>query len=281
MIGQNTILDYLETLIMDDRLPNFIVLVGSRGSGRHTLMHETLNLYKRRGNTASDVWFGTSVNDVRKSIELANTVKVDSLFCMFPDADKMSLAAKNALLKIVEEPPQNVYFMMSLEDINNTLETIQSRATVINMQPYTPTEIGQYAERFKFSTDEMPVIANVCETPGEVNLLRDYGVKKFYDYVTLVVDNITTVSGANCFKITDKLQMKDDSEGYDIKIFLKAFITECSNRLRQDVARYASAIRITSKTLQSLSVTGIAKQNLLDMWILDIRKEWMQFYDIT
>lgn len=281
MIGQESVRNYLETLVMDDRLPNFLIIAGQKGSGKRTLVDEVFKTYKRRGNNATLVKFDIAVSDVRKAIELANNTKGSTLFCVFADADRMSLAAKNALLKIVEEPPKNVYFIVTLESLGNTLETIQSRATVVNMQPYTPTEIGEYAERHKFTSAEMPIVANVCETPGEVDLLKEYGVSTFYQFVNTVVDHIATVSGANCFKIADKLKMKDDSEGYDIRIFLKAFITECSNRLREDVSKYATAIKITSKTLQSLNVTGISKQSLIDIWILDIRKEWMQFYDIT
>ena len=276
MVGQKPVLDYLETLILDDRLPNFIIICGARGCGKSALMAEMYKMYARRGNAANRVKFEVSVGDVRKAIELANKIKGDALFCEFPNADKMSPAAKNALLKIVEEPPKNVYFLMSLEDINNTLETLQSRATVINMLPYSPTDIGEYAKKYKFNSDEMSVIANVCETPGEVDMLHEYGVMKFYNYVQTVVDHIATVSGANCFKISDRLHMKDDDDGYDIKIFLKAFITECSNRLASDVSKYAAAIKITSKTLQSLNITGVAKQSLIDVWILDIRREWMQ-----
>ncbi len=52
---------------------------------------------------------GTSVSDVRQAVEQTQTVGGTTVFCTFADADNMSLAAKNALLKIVEEPPKNVY----------------------------------------------------------------------------------------------------------------------------------------------------------------------------
>ena len=62
---------------------------------------------------------------------------------------------------------------------------------------------------------------------------------------------------------------------YDIKLFWKAFMNICTSRLREEPLRYASGIKITSKYLQELRITGINKQSAFDCWVLDIRKEWM------
>ena len=272
MIGQKELIQEIDSLIANDKFPKFSIIVGPKGSGK-TLLVEHIHSTFSKGIALN---LGTSVSDVRQAISQSQTVKGDIVFCVFNHADSMSVQAKNALLKIVEEPPANVYFIMTLESLSNTLDTIRSRATVYQMLPYTPTEIGQLIASHHPHSDEMGILVNLCEVPGEVEELCTAGVIKFYEYVKSVVDYIAEVSGANCFKIANKIKLSDkDAAGYDLRLFFKAFMTECSNRLLEDTIRYASAIKITSKYLQDLNINGVSKSSLFDMWILDIRKAWM------
>ena len=49
---------------------------------------------------------------------------------LLPDADKMLAPAQNAFLKVLEEPPQNILFLLTCENAQNLLQTIRSRVTV-------------------------------------------------------------------------------------------------------------------------------------------------------
>ena len=270
MIGQKELIKHIDSLIDAGIFPKFSIVVGQQGSGKTLVVDhicDKLNGIK--------LVFGKTVEDVRNAIEECYRLQSDCVVCVFDNVDTMSLSAKNALLKIVEEPPKNVRFIMTLTDINNTLETIQSRAQIFTMQPYTPTEIGEYAQKYKFNSAEMGVIADLCEVPGEVDRVHDYGVIAFDEFIQTVVDNVAEVSGANCFKIGNRINFKEDATLYDLQIFFKAFISECCRRLHIDVPRYSDGIKITSKALQTLRVNGIVKQNLFDIWLLDIRKAWM------
>lgn len=54
---------------------------------------------------------------------------------MFKDVDeKLPVISQNAFLKTLEEPPQNILFVMTCKDASVLLETILSRSTVINIQ---------------------------------------------------------------------------------------------------------------------------------------------------
>ncbi len=59
-------------------------------------------------------------------------------------ADKMNTRAQNAILKLLEEPPKNVYFMLLVENATSLLATVRSRAPVIRMQVFTPEEMMIY-----------------------------------------------------------------------------------------------------------------------------------------
>ena len=265
MIGQHQLQSRINQLIEENSFPRFSIFVGPKGSGKKTLLLEMFEGIYLEDN---------KVDSVRRMIELV--YKVGNRTFIMPDADTMSNAAKNALLKVIEECPNDNYFIMTLEDENNTLETIRSRGTVFHMDRYTPDEIEEYWRSRYISIQDDPWIhKELCETPGDVDLLVKMGTLQFYDYVQLVVDNIAEVSLANAFKIPSKVALKEDAEGYDLRLFWKAFMSVCWERsYEQDTKKYCDGIVITSRYLQKLRVKGINRSMLMDNWVLEIRELW-------
>lgn len=270
MIGQHNLQSRITSLIEKDRLPRFIILVGPDGSGKAVMANFILCTIQKKMSAV-----GLQLPDVKADTVRAFTSDIYRFagmtnVLMIIDADNMSLAAKNALLKVTEEPPNDCYFIMTLTDVNNTLETIKSRATIFHMDPYTPDEIHQYANEqlnYTMHDDEYDIIEAVCTTPGEVEKIGKYP-REFYEYVRLVFDNIAEVSIANSFKIPSKVALKDDADGYDLRLFWKAFMNICLHENKVD------GIYITSKYLAQLRIKGINKQMAMDNWILEIREAW-------
>ena len=280
IIGQINLKALLKAQIKSETLPRFMIIVAPKGSGKQ-LISEWIPMQIPE-LTYSYVLSDVKVDTIRNMIEQSYTNK-NKTFYIIPNADKMSVAAKNALLKVTEEPPNNSYFIMTLEDIEQTLDTIRSRGTVYYMDPYTPDNISDYyysKYQHDHSIEEIGIVKNLCQTPGEVDtLVNECGVIAFYDYVKLVVDNIAKVSGSNAFKIGDKLKFKDtDSGKYDLTLFWKAFMSICVERI--DDTKYIYGIAPTSRALQELRIKGINKQALFDKWLLQIRERWMDYYGI-
>lgn len=275
MIGQRNLQSRIEQLIENGTFPRFSIFVGPKGSGKKTFVHEVII------NELTDGLYeecGIKVDDVRNLITDAYKIHSTAVY-FIPDADNMSNAAKNALLKVTEEPPNNAYFIMTLEDENNTLETIRSRGTVFHMDRYTPDEILEYINIKYGSTaaDNVDIFKGICDTPGDADILAKCGVKSFYEYVQLVVDNIAEVSLANAFKIPSKVALKDDAEGYDLRLFWKAFQKVCIDKCYNDMSKvsmYCDAIISTSNYLGKLRTKGINRSMLMDNWVLEIRKLW-------
>jgi DNA polymerase III delta prime subunit len=284
MIGQHNLQSRIEQLIENGTFPRFSILVGPKGSGKKILAHEIEHMFNawRVYSDFIDVYRLPDVKiDTIRDMIAQSYKQVRTMVYIIPDADNMSPAAKNAILKVTEEPPNEAYFIMTLEDENNTLETIRSRGTVFHMDRYTPDEIEQYLTRRYGILDnrELSIVRGICETPGDVDIITDEGIIAFHDYVELVVDNIAEVSLANAFKIPSKVALKDDAEGYDLRLFWKSFMNVCLEKADnhidpEDISRYGEACLITSKYLQKLKVKGINKQMLIDNWVLEIRELW-------
>ena len=207
MIGQKKLITEIEKQIDNNTFPRFSILVGPRGSGKKLMASYITNTLGAMPYILNDV----SIASIRAIIDDAYRI-ADPTVYIIPDADNMSVAARNAMLKVVEEPPNNAYFIMTLENENNTLSTIRSRGTVFHMDNYSTTEIASYVQTNypeEYDKGFCVIIFDLCETPGEVDTLMAMGVTEFYDYVELVVDNIASVSGANAFKIADKVALKE------------------------------------------------------------------------
>ena len=61
------------------------------------------------------------------------------------EADKMNLNAQNAALKLLEEPPKNVYFILSAENPEKLLPTVRSRCAVLRFNTEAEEEDAEIA----------------------------------------------------------------------------------------------------------------------------------------
>lgn len=268
MIGQTKLKSCIETFIATDSLPHFIIFVGPKGCGKKTFVGEMF-----KGIYIED----NKVESVRKLIDLAYQVHEETF--IIPDADDMSVNAKNALLKVVEECPNSNRFIMTLQDRANTLSTILSRACVLDMDRYTSSEIAEYCWSLGFDgvvSKDISMVADICSTPGDALLMMQYGVQDFVNYVKLVLDNIADVDPANAFKSSNKLAIKNE-DGYDLRLFFLTFCFSCIDYFVENVEKhgnknYIKAIKVTSNYIPKLEKLGVNRQQLYDSWVFDIRE---------
>lgn len=260
MIGQNKITSWIDNNV--GSFPHFVVFVGKKGSGKKTLCKYVCSklglIY-----APCDI----KVDMVREVIDTAYMSNTKVMYC-FSDADNMRSEAKNAMLKITEEPPENAYFCLTVSNEAYLLDTIKSRASVFKIQPYTIQEIDEYF-LMKNSKQDRKLICDICETPYEVDLLCEYG-SEFIDYVNLVIDNIAEVEPANAFKSSLKLNIKNEG-GYDLGLFFKCFMKLC---LKRNTGKYLRGVVVASKYLNDVDKMGINKQHLYDRFVFELREVW-------
>lgn len=266
MIGQQFNKVMIETWRRSDSFPRFIIITGARGSGKKTLAD-----FINREMMAMKIYVENGVDSVRDAIEQSYKTSIPTTY-IFSDTDKMSVQAKNALLKVTEEPPRKATFIMTVEDINNTLGTLKSRGTVLYMEPYTVQDL------LNFNSDER--LCNIATNPGEVKELEKLDISEFIAYCEKVLDNIATVTGGNAFKISNAFKFKEDQEsGYDPILFLNCVIFIYAHRIIKSPAlnqdeqnKYVRAMWACSRCKQQLKMTGVKKDSTFDMWILEMRE---------
>lgn len=277
IIGQDKVLEQIDKWKQQNRFPRFTIINGLKGSGKKMLARHLADTME-----AIPVECGIKVDELRSIIAMSYK-QSEPVAYIIPDADRMSIAAKNSLLKVTEEPPRQAYFIMTIEELNNTLPTITSRGTVLSMQPYTNEQILEYTMEsgLDIPDSDWRLVSEICSTPGEVNELAQYDISEFYEYICKVLDNIGKVNGANAFKIGTKINFKDsdeDAAGWNVQLFLRAIITEAIYRAKkgQDVLKNAQSVYKTSRTISDMRVNGINKSATFDMWLLDMMEIWSE-----
>ena len=276
MVGQEKNIKWVNTAIENDKVPKSIVIIGPKGSGKRTMakfIAQKLNCVY----APSDI----KVDAIRQVIDTAYKTTDKVLYC-FENADNMKNAAKNALLKVTEEAPTYAWFVMTLMDDSTLLPTIKSRSFVMNMQPYTAEDKGLILSSLdtehKLTPEQRSYFIEMANTPYELQKLFEYG-QDFLDYVEMVADNISVVESANAFKSGNKLALKNNDEGYDLSLFMLAFVQLCIKRITEGKSpiKYASGVPCTNWAYRDSMKLGVNKQQLFDWWVFKLRSVWYDF----
>jgi len=133
-----------------------------------------------RGNLKPDAK-NISVNTVRNMIEKMQMSSMSGQWrvVLIDAVDELTVAAENAILKLLEEPPQQTLFLLVTHQLSNVLPTVRSRARVEKMHPLTMSELRELCMRFmpeeeisteilKLSNGSFGKIANLKATGGDI-----------------------------------------------------------------------------------------------------------------
>ena len=90
-----------------------------------------------------------SVDEVRrfKGDSILSGAEDDFRFYIFENAEALTVGAQNSLLKILEEPPEGVYFILLSEGADKLLTTINSRVQRFDLQTFSQRELEEHVVR--------------------------------------------------------------------------------------------------------------------------------------
>ena len=270
IFGQKKLIDKIDRLIGNDDLPRYIIIQGPTGSGKHLIAD-----YISRKLNALLVPCDITVDAVREIIDISYTLTEPTVY-LWPDTQKMSVSAKNAVLKVTEEPPQQAYFIMTVDSTTNMLNTLVSRGYVLDILPYTIDDLLEYIN-YKYS--DMPdktknLIVDLASNIGDVIKFANMDIKRLNDIVDTLCNNIGNVNLANELKITTLLKFKSDDKDedkIDPLVFMKAVMIRFSEYMISDYnLLYADLINLTSKYMADLNSKSLNRQAVVDNWILQM-----------
>ena len=199
LIGhKNTLQTFVNAWENRDKHPIHPVwmLCGPRGIGKATLAYKIARMVygnvgdffiidmaqniDERGNLKTDAK-AISVHTVRAMIEKMQMSSMSGNWrvVLIDSVDELTVAAENAVLKLLEEPPQQTLFLLVTHQLSNVLPTVRSRARVEKMHPLTISELRELCAKFmgeeeisseilKLSNGSFGKIANLKASGGDV-----------------------------------------------------------------------------------------------------------------
>ena len=163
---KNTFLDIVN-LYSQKKLPNKILFSGPKGIGKATFAYHLINYIFSKDEESNYDIDNLQINDSNKSFKLVlnqthpNFHLIDLLdekkiieisqirnminyanksafnnkerIVLIDNAENLNLSSSNALLKIIEEPNENVFFILIFDNNRKIIETIKSRCLKFNL----------------------------------------------------------------------------------------------------------------------------------------------------
>src|SRR4051812_13427458 len=192
IIGQEHVAQTLKKAIESDRIAHAYLFCGTRGTGKTStarILAKCLNCEKSKGPTANpcnecesckaiahgddidvieiDAASNRGIDEVRRIIQNASFTPARSRFKVYivDEVHAMTKDAFNALLKVLEEPPTHVKFILATTEPEKVLPTILSRCQRYDFRNIPTREIAQHlkeicaAEKIKADDDALLLVA--------------------------------------------------------------------------------------------------------------------------
>lgn len=273
MVGQENNKKLIDDFVENGSCPRFMIITGVEGSGKRTF-----SKYIADKLEADFLLFDNKIESVREVITTAYTQTKNILYCIY-GYETMSIAAKNALLKIAEEPPTNTYVVLTATNKNDVLDTLKSRAVVLDMESYNIVELQECAKLFKIEKD----IIDLCEVPLDILKLQDVDEIELKKFIDNVWDKLGEASIGNSLKIGAKLKLKEDQEGYDVILFINAIMRKITETFtapprngkdsitRNNIECGIKMLKLCYET-KSKFISKYSKQALMDNFIIKLRE---------
>lgn len=284
--GNSGLKKRISQLVDSGRIPNAILLEGENGLGKTTLAKLIANALVCSGEgekpcskcrdcrtfasgghpdiiviTGQGKTSAISVDAVREISMGAEVLPNQAAYRVYilEDAQNMTVQAQNALLKILEEPPGFLVFILTCTSRFELLETILSRTQTFSLEPPTQEEAFQYLSKQIPSVPVDVLQKTIAAWGGNIGktleVLQEKGTEgSLSDTVNRVVDCLTKeneyqlMMALSCFE-KNKEQFKRFLSLFDLTVrdalVLKSggrdLISGCQERAKELSAHLTSA----------------------------------------
>ena len=223
------------------------------GNGARLVMQNSAGEYVRiDGEGASGDIKIDRIRSIRKEV-FSTTLCSNGRAVHISGAQKMGAPSANALLKVLEEPPENVVFILTATSEAAVLPTIRSRCCTYTMSPVSRSQCAEYiAENFPQHKSKAAHLADIFA--GKIGLcvkcLSDVQQQKRLDDA----ENLFTLAKNGDEYGAAALLSSYEKDKDGAKNLLAMFSQVCAAALSQPDANAAkTAVRCVESCSQALS----------------------------
>jgi len=145
--GQPQAIKSLKAMVAKDKIPHVMMFAGHSGSGKTTsarIMRKHVKCGVRDFSemNCADIRGIDAVRDIRKSMHL-RPMNGNSKLWLIDEAHRLTGGAQEAMLKILEDVPSHVYFILCTTDPNKLARTVRDRCFPVKFKPLNASAIEQ------------------------------------------------------------------------------------------------------------------------------------------
>lgn len=159
-----------------------------------------------------------------KIVEMAqiSPFEADKKIFVICAADEMNESSQNKLLKTIEEPPKNTYFILLAKSPSKLLSTILSRVKQIELDEIKAEELEEMLSAIGVDAKNAAIFANCSAGNGEFaeKLALDGGFIEFFNSVVSCLKNLSGSKDVLKFSSVFSAKNVDKEEFFNIMMML-------------------------------------------------------------
>ena len=264
------------------KMPNKIMLSGKKGSGKSTMAYHIINYilsqseenkydiekfsinslnrsYKLLKNKSHPNFYLIDLIDEKKNIEISqirqmiNYTNKSSFneiprFILIDNVENLNKSSSNALLKIIEEPNENIFFILIHNNNKRILPTLKSRCLTfkINLSFKQTVDICNFLLNENLLNLINNDLINYYSTPGDFINLINFGKEKKIDLKEFTLVSFLYFLIDNNYYKKDKF-IKDLIISYIELYFLKRYqLSNTKNKILDIYYNFTKKINNTN-----------------------------------
>lgn len=202
-----------------------------------------------------------SIDRVRQLYEQTRSIQHTKRCIVIDDADAMSHDAQNALLKLLEEPVENVHFILTTHHEMQLLATIKSRAQLLPLLPITGPQSKKLLEGHSMDqTQQLQALFLAKGLPAELTRLAGDP-----DYLAT---RSVIVTDARTFLQTDDYARLVIIKKYGERVHALEFLAMCAKLLSFSVLKqrnYSAAdiMDMLDSVMRRIEANGHVRTHLM------------------
>ncbi|MDR1260118.1 MAG: hypothetical protein LBJ83_00055 [Oscillospiraceae bacterium] len=212
-----------------------------------------------------------SIDDIREFKQTAQKKAVFSQkICLIESMQKMTRQAQNAILKLIEDPPGDTYFIFTAPNVIELLNTIVSRVTKIYLKPISRGDCAQILPQLitECSQQQANHLSNLFD--GNLEWCVKFAELGTTNKMLTIVEKLGTYIEKNkLYKLSLELCKISDRE--NLILFLNCLKFILWQKLRNENKKiephkFFLALTVINKTLEKLNQN--TNVNLTTGWLL-------------
>ena len=257
LYGYDNLFLEFDNLLNNNLLPNKILLSGANGIGKYTFAVHFINYVLSKNEDDSYSFKSKQININNKSFKLMNNsthpnfnlinlkinkknIEIEQIrniinysqksslnqnkrFILIDNIELLTKNASNSLLKLLEEPPENLYFILIHDNSYRILETIKSRSINFKIN-FTNKSIIQITKKIIGEEDFLNInntYLKMYNSIGDLVFLNNFAKKYEINIKSYTIKELLN------YIISKKLYKKDS----ELNIFIYRLIQFCYLKL--------------------------------------------------